>query len=108
VNAAHAIADSRKAGEKGLISVRTTHEDGWVTIAISDTGGGIPEHIRGHIFDPFFTTKEVGRGTGQGLAIAWVAVTEKHAGQLAFDTVVGEGTTFYVRLPVNGRMSRPT
>jgi signal transduction histidine kinase len=69
-------------------------------VAISDTGCGIPEGIRSRIFDPFFTTKEVGRGTGQGLAIARSVVVERHKGSLTFESVVGEGTTFYVRLPV--------
>ena len=69
-------------------------------IAISDTGGGIPAAIRDRIFDPFFTTKEVGRGTGQGLAIARSVVVDKHGGSLRFETALGAGTTFFVRLPV--------
>jgi two-component system NtrC family sensor kinase len=74
-----------------------------VVIAIADSGPGIPEHIRDHIFDPFFTTKEVGRGTGQGLAIAWTAVKEKHGGELTFETELGKGTTFFIRLPISGK-----
>jgi signal transduction histidine kinase len=74
-----------------------------VHVAISDTGGGIPADIRGLIFDPFFTTKEVGRGTGQGLAIVRSIVVDKHGGTLTFDTKVGQGTTFHLRLPVDGR-----
>jgi signal transduction histidine kinase len=69
-------------------------------VAISDTGCGIPEGIRSRIFDPFFTTKEVGRGTGQGLAIARSVVVDRHKGSLTFESVLGEGTTFCVRLPV--------
>lgn len=65
VNAAHAIADALKEGEKGRITIRTSTEDDMVRVSITDTGTGIPEAIRGNIFDPFFTTKEVGRGTGQ-------------------------------------------
>jgi PAS domain S-box-containing protein len=104
VNAAHAIADSQKGrGGKGVVSVRTSLEGETVVIAIGDTGTGIPEHIRAHIFDPFFTTKEVGRGTGQGLAIAWTAVKEKHGGELTFETEMGKGTTFFIRLPIAGR-----
>jgi two-component system, NtrC family, sensor kinase len=68
-------------------------------IAISDTGAGIPETIRDRVFDPFFTTKEVGRGTGQGLAIAR-SVVDRHKGTLTFETEVGKGTCFYVRLPI--------
>ena len=73
-----------------------------VEIAITDTGKGIPVDVRSRIFDPFFTTKEVGKGTGQGLAIARSVVVEKHGGTLHFETEVGQGTTFYIRLPING------
>lgn len=103
INAAHAIADVVKdSTRKGLITVRTRQFDDWVEIAISDTGTGIPEPIRDKIFDPFFTTKEVGKGTGQGLALARAIIVEKHGGTLTFDTELGKGTTFYVRLPVAG------
>jgi len=102
VNAAHAIGDAKKEnGQKGLIRVRTSLEAGEVSIAISDTGSGIPEDIRDKIFDPFFTTKETGRGTGQGLAIARSVVVDRHGGTLTFVSEVGKGTTFYVRLPLD-------
>ena len=52
------------------------------------------------MFDPFFTTKEVGRGTGQGLAIAHSVVVDKHAGTIEVDSEMGEGTTFRIRLPL--------
>lgn len=100
VNAAHAIADVVKdSGKKGKIRVSTSFTDETAVIAISDTGAGIPESIRDRIFDPFFTTKEVGRGTGQGLAIAR-SVVDRHKGTLTFETGVGKGTCFYVRLPI--------
>jgi signal transduction histidine kinase len=76
-----------------------------VIIAISDTGTGIPAAIAGRIFEPFFTTKEVGKGTGQGLAIAWTVVKEKHGGELTFESHVGRGTTFFIRLPIAGKES---
>lgn len=101
VNAAHAISDvTRKTGGMGRITVRTRLQDHSVEIAISDTGTGIPEAIRGKIFDPFFTTKEVGKGSGQGLALARAIVVEKHGGTLTYQTETGKGTTFYVRLPL--------
>jgi two-component system, NtrC family, sensor kinase len=101
VNAAHAIADVVKGtDEKGKIRVRTASEGETALISISDTGSGIPEAIRTKVFDPFFTTKEVGRGTGQGLAIARSVVVERHRGTLTFESEVGKGTTFYIRLPV--------
>jgi signal transduction histidine kinase len=96
VNAAHAIGDT---GRRGLIEVGTRVHGDRVVISISDTGGGIPDEVRGRIFDPFFTTKELGRGTGQGLTVAR-SVVDKHGGTLAFDTEVGRGTTFHVRLPL--------
>jgi len=103
VNAAHAIADRvGDSGERGRIWVRTTAEGDWVMIAIGDTGCGIPDDIRSKVYDPFFTTKEVGRGTGQGLALARAVIVEQHGGALSFDSKVGEGTVFYVRLPVTG------
>jgi PAS domain S-box-containing protein len=101
VNAAHAIGETVKGtAQKGKIRVRTLTEDSMVLIAISDTGCGIPEADRTKIFDPFFTTKEVGRGTGQGLAISRSVVVDRHKGTLTFESEEGKGTTFYVRLPV--------
>jgi signal transduction histidine kinase len=103
VNAAHAISDVVKGTPaKGKITVATRAHDDFVEIAISDTGRGIPVEVRSRIFDPFFTTKEVGKGTGQGLAIARAVIVEKHGGSLSFDTELGKGTTFYIRLPVAG------
>ena len=69
-------------------------------IAISDTGCGIPKEIQAKVFDPFFTTKEVGRGTGQGLAIARSIIVEKHGGTLTFEPNGGQGTTFKISLPL--------
>lgn len=101
INAAHAIADKVKdTGARGRITVSTYLEQGHAVIAINDTGTGIPQLIRGRIFDPFFTTKEVGRGTGQGLSLCRNIVVTGHGGSLTFDTRVGEGTTFYLRLPL--------
>jgi signal transduction histidine kinase len=100
VNAAHAIGDVvGKSGGKGTIRIRTCSEGDVVRIDIADTGSGIPEAIRHRIFDPFFTTKGVGKGSGQGLAIARSIVATKHRGSLTFESEVGKGTTFTIRLP---------
>jgi PAS domain S-box-containing protein len=101
VNAAHAIADAIKAGDvtKGLISIQTRSLGENVEIRIQDNGGGIPEAIRTRIFDPFFTTKEIGKGTGQGLAIARSVVVDKHQGSIDLETEIGRGTTFIIHLP---------
>jgi signal transduction histidine kinase len=102
VNAAHAIEDGQRGGALGRIGVRTRLEGGEVVIAVQDSGIGIPPEIRDRIFDPFFTTKETGRGTGQGLAIVR-SVVQKHAGSLTFESELGVGTTFFIRLPVQDR-----
>jgi PAS domain S-box-containing protein len=104
VNAAHAIEDVVKGTDrKGVITVRSIVDGDSVVISVSDTGTGIPEHIRDRIFDPFFTTKQVGKGTGQGLAIARSVVVDKHGGDLNVESEVGKGTTFLIRLPVSGK-----
>jgi PAS domain S-box-containing protein len=103
VNAAHAIGDVMKVtGEKGLIIVRTREDGDSVIVTVQDSGTGVPDGVRGKIFDPFFTTKEVGKGSGQGLALARAIVVEKHGGTLTFETEMGHGTTFCVRLPTHG------
>jgi PAS domain S-box-containing protein len=108
VNAAHAIAEVvGGSGTKGCIRVRTVREADAALVTISDTGCGIPDAIRTKIFDPFFTTKEVGRGTGQGLAIARSVIVDKHGGSLRFESEVGKGTTFLIRLPLASPTSDP-
>lgn len=102
INAAQAITGV--VGEtpkvKGTITTSTFNQDDWIEVRIGDTGPGIPEEVRSKIFDPFFTTKEVGKGTGQGLAIAYSVIVEKHNGSIDFETETGKGTTFILRLPV--------
>jgi signal transduction histidine kinase len=101
LNAAQAIeAAVGESGDRGLIRVRTSCEPAHVRISVSDTGAGIAPDVAARIFEPFFTTKEVGRGTGQGLAIARTMVVERHGGVLTFDTEPGRGTTFHVCLPL--------
>jgi PAS domain S-box-containing protein len=99
VNAAHAIEDVEHGRGLGTITIRTRRDGMHAEVRISDTGTGIPEMIRGKIFDPFFTTKGVGKGTGQGLFLAHTIVTKKHGGTIGFETEMGKGTTFIIRLP---------
>jgi two-component system NtrC family sensor kinase len=101
VNAAHAMED-REGQPRGVLGIATRVDGDSVVISISDTGCGIPPAVRDRIFDAFFTTKAVGRGTGQGLAIARSIVVERHRGSIGLDSVVGQGTTFHIRLPVAG------
>jgi PAS domain S-box-containing protein len=103
VNAAHAIKEKIKEGEKGQIRVRTKLRGENAEISVTDNGAGIPEAIRLRIFDPFFTTKEVGKGTGQGLALAHSVVVKKHGGKIWFETRTGQGTTFFIELPIASR-----
>jgi PAS domain S-box-containing protein len=103
VNATHAIADvvgDGSSGEKGRIKISTRRDDSWVEIRVSDSGTGIPEEVKPRIFDPFFTTKTVGKGTGQGLAISHNVIVDKHGGTITFETEMGKGTTFIIRIPI--------
>ncbi|KAB0666017.1 PAS domain S-box protein [Oryzomonas japonica] len=97
VNAAHAIE------QKGTITVTTSCDGSWAKIVIADTGQGIPQETMQKIFEPFFTTKEVGKGTGLGLAIS-LDIVKKHGGDIAVESQVGKGTTFTVRLPLDGEV----
>lgn len=103
VNAAHAIEQAQAehlTHGKGTIRVRTRLTGDWAEITIADTGTGIPDGLRPRIFDPFFTTKEVGRGSGQGLAIAYAMVVEKHHCSIEVENQVESGARFIIRLPL--------
>jgi two-component system NtrC family sensor kinase len=99
VNAADAIEDT---GRRGLITVATAVDGDDVVVRITDTGPGIPDDVRPKIFDPFFTTKDVGRGSGQGLPLARGIIHDGHGGSLAVESVVGQGSTFAIRIPIDG------
>ena len=103
VNAAHAIGDvvKKNPGTKGLITVQTRRDGDHVEVRVTDTGTGIPESVRPKIFEPFFTTKDVGQGTGQGLTVVYANVVKKHGGTVTFETELGRGTTFIIRLPLH-------
>jgi signal transduction histidine kinase len=98
VNAADAIEET---GEFGRITISTRVDGDDVVVSVGDTGVGVPEALKRQIFEPFFTTKQVGRGTGQGLALVR-AIVDKHAGAVSVESVPGFGTTFDVRLPIHG------
>ena len=102
INAAQAVGDRVKVEEnkKGLIRIQSRKVGNDVVISVFDSGMGIPKEIQDRIFDPFFTTKDVGKGTGQGLAISWSVIVDKHGGKIWFDTS-STGTTFFVRLPIS-------
>jgi signal transduction histidine kinase len=99
INAAHAIADAGRE-RRGEITITSLAGDQFVEVSVRDDGCGIPEAARDRIFEQFFTTKQVGRGTGQGLALAHQIVVKGHGGTLTFATEVGRGTVFTLRLPL--------
>ncbi|QYZ66858.1 MAG: hypothetical protein OI74_00090 [Gammaproteobacteria bacterium (ex Lamellibrachia satsuma)] len=103
VNAAHAIEDQAEddSDSLGTITIRTLKRGERVEIKVTDTGCGVSEDISGRIFDPFFTTKQVGKGTGQGLAIAYSSIVDRHGGTIGLESEIGRGTTFTITLPVN-------
>jgi signal transduction histidine kinase len=102
VNATHAIRDAstQQSRERGKLTIRTKQIGTEVQIEIQDNGAGIPVSVRARVFDPFFTTKQVGEGTGQGLTICHDIVVQKHHGTIWFDTEVGRGTTFFIKIPI--------
>jgi PAS domain S-box-containing protein len=108
VNAAHAIAETIDAreGRKGKIRVATRTVDEYVELRIADTGTGMTPEVKARIFEPFFTTKEIGRGTGQGLSIAYAVIVEKHKGSIGVETELGKGSCFVIRMPLSGAEPR--
>jgi signal transduction histidine kinase len=104
INASHAIEaklkPARDSGTRGTITIRTRRDETHAIVEVEDTGVGIPEEIRDRIFEPFFTTKDVGKGTGQGLAIVQSVIVKHHRGSVDFTSTPGKGTTFRLRLPL--------
>ncbi len=99
VNSAQAV-EGASGGEKGLISIKTWQENGYVHCRIIDNGPGIPEEIRSRVFEPFFTTKEAGKGTGLGLSISYDIIVNNHKGAMSVDCPDSGGTAFTFSLPV--------
>jgi len=102
VNAAHAITERREQTDDpalGRIEITTRRDGELIRISITDTGTGMDETTKQRIFDPFFTTKDVGKGTGQGLAMAHSCIVGRHGGSIDVVTRPGCGTTFHVELP---------
>jgi signal transduction histidine kinase len=97
VNAADAIAEAGRG--MGTITLRTRRFSTSAVVEVIDTGAGIPEDIRTRLYESFFTTKKMGKGTGQGLALAREIVT-RHSGLLSFQSEVGRGTSFRIELPL--------
>jgi len=83
------------------ITIRTLKlNSDYIAVVIADNGPGIPQEVRARIFDPFFTTKPVGKGTGLGLSISYQIIVEKHRGSLVCKSGQGQGTEFWIEIPV--------
>jgi PAS domain S-box-containing protein len=106
VNAAHAIHDAGKDVNTGEIKISTAVDGDSAVIRVGDNGCGVPPENLSRLYDPFFTTKEVGRGTGQGLAICHSIIVDKHGGTISAGSKLGAGTEFTLRLPIAGRPAR--
>ncbi|MCF2150757.1 PAS domain S-box protein [Desmonostoc muscorum LEGE 12446] len=101
IDALEEIKIKGKTTEKPQIIIRTEISDNnFVVIRIIDNGAGIPEEVRTRLFDPFFTTKPVGKGTGLGLSISYQIVVEKHGGILKCTSEPGQGTEFWIQIPI--------
>ena len=100
VNATQAMEDHPE--RRGMLVIESRVDGPDVVVTIGDNAGGIPEAAREKVFEAFFTTKDVGRGTGQGLAISRSIIVDRHGGTLTFETETGVGTTFAIRLPIAG------
>jgi signal transduction histidine kinase len=110
VNAAHAIADTRAQDPTrvGTIRITTRRLPDWAEVVITDDGCGIPKNNLEKIFDPFFTTKPVGKGTGQGLAIAQNVIVKRHRGTIMVKSEPGTGATFTIRVPLETQEAAET
>ena len=98
-NAAQAVQD-REAGESPKLILRARNDGDMARIEVEDNGPGMPEDVRKRVFEPFFTTKEVGVGTGLGLSVSYMIVTNNHGGTMSVESAPGNGARFVVRLPV--------
>ncbi len=94
INAIQAIGE-----QEGSIQIQAAPTDGHVLISVKDSGNGMSAETLQRIFDPFFSTKEVGQGTGLGLYIVY-GIIEKHQGTIRVESTPGQGTTFFIRLPL--------
>ena len=101
-NAAQAISECKDLTEP-RIEVRTWRKGDRALIEVEDNGPGMSEDVRRRVFEPFFTTKEVGIGTGLGLSVSYMIITDKHQGSLTVDSSPGRGTRFTVGLPIEDK-----
>ncbi|MFO8086112.1 MAG: ATP-binding protein [Desulfobacterales bacterium] len=87
----------------GRIDISSALTENQIVITIADNGPGIPAMIMNRLFDPFFSTKPVGKGTGLGLSICY-GIIKKMGGKIDFESMLGEGSTFRILLPLNDHL----
>lgn len=105
LNAIDAIDETKTGNSRGCIEIETRATESHIQIYLSDSGCGIPQSLRQKIFDPFFTTKPVGKGTGQGLALAKNCIVKGHGGKLSLVDKADYATTFLIELPRTGALA---
>ena len=100
INATHSIKEVyKKTKSKGTIEVKISQNNDFLLLSVRDTGEGIDDVIKNKIFDKYFTTNKEEGGTGQGLALVYDIVVNKHNGSIWFESEAGKGTTFHIKLP---------
>ncbi|EFK96255.1 two-component system sensor kinase [sediment metagenome] len=103
-NAAQAMT-ATPPDRKPRITLRLRREDRYAVFEVEDNGPGMAEDIRRRVFEPFFTTKEPGVGTGLGLSVSYMIVTQDHKGLMEVQSTQGKGTVFKVMLPIGGKQT---
>jgi two-component system NtrC family sensor kinase len=99
LNLALNAIDAMPDGGTLIIETNTVNEGGYLKVEFTDSGMGIPDHVKPHIFDPFFTTKSQGKGTGLGLSVS-LGIIRKHGGDIRVESQMNKGSTFIVLLPI--------
>jgi signal transduction histidine kinase len=102
-NAFYAVSEKAKQNQDGYkpsVIVSTKNQGNKVEICVKDNGNGIPDSVKKKIFQPFFTTKPTGQGTGLGLSLSY-DIVKAHGGELKVESSEGEGSTFFIEIPVN-------
>jgi signal transduction histidine kinase len=101
-NAFYAVDEKSKLNVNGYVptvSMSTKKSNGRIEMIVKDNGNGIPQKVLDKIFQPFFTTKPTGQGTGLGLSLSY-DIVKAHGGELKVETKEGDGSTFYIQLPL--------
>jgi signal transduction histidine kinase len=105
-NAAQAMI-ANPPDRRPRITFRLRCEGRYAVLEVEDNGPGMTEDIFRRVFEPFFTTKEPGAGTGLGLSVSYMIVTQNHKGFMEVQSTPGRGTVFTVRLPIGGSKHEP-